>query len=59
MNVAKIPRRRRDEGQLETRTWQDKDSKDRHTTEIIANEMKMLGSRSGQGDAPGRQRNGP
>jgi len=44
------------EGRLETRKWQDKDGKDRYTTEIIANEMKMLGSRSGQGDASGRER---
>ncbi len=38
------------EGRLETRKWQDKEGKDRYTTEIIASEMKMLGSRSGQGD---------
>ena len=44
------------EGRLETRKWQDKEGKDRYTTEIIANEMKMLGSRSGQGDASGRER---
>ena len=35
------------EGRLETRKWQDKEGKDRYTTEIIANEMKMLGSRQG------------
>ena len=44
------------EGRLETRKWQDKEGKDRYTTEIIANEMKMLGSRSGQGDPSGRER---
>lgn len=44
------------EGRLETRKWQDKEGKDRYTTEIIASEMKMLGSRSGQGDASGRER---
>jgi len=44
------------EGRLETRKWQDKEGKDRYTTEIIANEMRMLGSRSGQGDASGRER---
>jgi len=38
------------EGRLETRKWQDKEGKDRYTTEIIANEMKMLGSRQGAGD---------
>ena len=36
------------EGTLRTRKWQDKtDGKDRYTTEIIANEMQMLGSRGG------------
>ncbi len=38
------------EGRLETRKWQDKEGKERYTTEIIANEMKMLGSRQGAGD---------
>jgi single-strand DNA-binding protein len=37
------------EGRLETRKWTDKEGKDRYTTEIIANEMKMLGSRPGGG----------
>jgi single-strand DNA-binding protein len=37
------------EGRLETRKWTDKEGKDRYTTEIIATEMKMLGSRSGAG----------
>ena len=37
------------EGRLETRKWQDKEGKDRYTTEVIADEMKMLGSRSGMG----------
>jgi single-strand DNA-binding protein len=35
------------EGRLKTRKWQDKEGKDRYTTEIIANEMQMLGSRRG------------
>jgi single-strand DNA-binding protein len=39
------------EGRLETRKWTDKEGKDRYTTEIIASEMKMLGSRAG-GSAP-------
>lgn len=39
------------EGRLQTRKWQDKDGVDRYTTEIIASEMQMLGSRSG-GTAP-------
>jgi len=37
------------EGRLQTRKWQDKDGNDRYTTEIVANEMQMLGSRSGAG----------
>ena len=37
------------EGRLQTRKWQDKDGHDRYTTEIVANEMQMLGSRSGAG----------
>lgn len=37
------------EGRLQTRKWQDKEGKDRYTTEIVANEMQMLGSRSGGG----------
>jgi len=34
------------EGTLRTRKWQDKNGIDRYTTEIIANEMHMLDSRS-------------
>jgi single-strand DNA-binding protein len=37
------------EGRLQTRKWQDKDGADRYTTEIVANEMQMLGSRAGAG----------
>lgn len=37
------------EGKLQTRKWQDKDGNDRYTTEIVAKEMKMLGSGSGSG----------
>ena len=33
------------EGKLTTRKWQDKSGNDRYTTEIIANEMQMLGGR--------------
>ena len=35
------------EGKLRTRKWQGKDGQDRYTTEIIASEMQMLGSRGG------------
>jgi single-strand DNA-binding protein len=39
------------EGKLQTRKWQDKNGNDRYTTEIIANEMQMLGSRGGGGSS--------
>jgi len=35
------------EGRLQTRKWQDQSGTDRYTTEIVANEMQMLGSRGG------------
>jgi single-strand DNA-binding protein len=38
------------EGRLRTRKWQDKDGQERYTTEIMATEMKMLGSRAGAGE---------
>jgi len=37
------------EGKLRTNKWQDKSGNDRYTTEIIADEMQMLGSRGGSG----------
>ena len=37
------------EGRLRTRKWQDKDGQDRYTTEIVADQMQMLGSREGMG----------
>ena len=41
------------EGKLQTRKWQDKNGNDRYTTEIVANEMQMLGGRpSGDSYAP-------
>jgi single-strand DNA-binding protein len=41
------------EGRLRTRKWQDKSGNDRYTTEIVANEMQMLGGRGGQGGGGG------
>jgi single-strand DNA-binding protein len=35
------------EGRIQTRKWQDNTGQDRYSTEIIAEEMHMLGSRSG------------
>lgn len=37
------------EGRLRTRKWQDRDGNDRTTTEIIANDLQMLGGRSERG----------
>ncbi len=37
------------EGKLQTRKWQDQNGQDRYTTEIVANEMQMLGGRGGAG----------
>ncbi len=41
------------EGKLRTRKWQDKSGQDRYTTEIIADEMQMLGGRGGSGGGGG------
>ena len=35
------------EGKIQTRKWQDKEGNDRYSTEIVANEMQMLGGKSG------------
>jgi len=40
------------EGHLQTRKWEDRDGNERYTTEIVANEMQMLGGRGG-GDSQG------
>ncbi|WP_405223684.1 single-stranded DNA-binding protein [Lentisalinibacter sediminis] len=40
------------EGKLRTRKWQDKQGNDRWTTEVIADEMQMMGGRGGGGAAP-------
>ncbi|MDO9004228.1 MAG: single-stranded DNA-binding protein [Aquabacterium sp.] len=37
------------EGRLKTRKWQDKDGKDTYTTEIVADQMQLLGGRDGGG----------
>ena len=47
------------EGKLRTRKWQDRDGNNRYSTEVIANDMQLLGARSGgggssyAGDSPG------
>jgi len=40
------------EGRLQTRKWTDKTGQEKYTTEIIANEMKMLGSAPSRRAAP-------
>ncbi|MAQ20990.1 MAG: single-stranded DNA-binding protein [Gammaproteobacteria bacterium] len=37
------------EGKLRTRKWQDREGNDRWTTEVVANELQMLGGRAGAG----------
>ncbi len=38
------------EGKLRTRKWQDKEGKDRYSTEVIGDTMQMLGRREGGGE---------
>ena len=45
------------EGRLQTRKWQGQDGQDRYTTEIVANDMQMLDTRSaGANQDPGHER---
>ncbi|MDA0237855.1 MAG: single-stranded DNA-binding protein, partial [Proteobacteria bacterium] len=37
------------EGRLQTRKWTDKEGQEKYTTEVVADRMQMLGSRSGSG----------
>jgi len=45
------------EGRLQTRKWTDKDDIDRYTTEIIADDMRMLGARPHSNDTADDARN--
>src|SRR6266480_4854059 len=47
------------EGSLRTRKWQDKEGKERTTTEIVADRMQMLGSRQGAGSFASRAPESP
>jgi single-strand DNA-binding protein len=51
------------EGRIQTRKWQDKEGQDRYTTEIVANELQMLGGKGGGSanyeSAPQSQQNSP
>lgn len=46
------------EGRLRTRKWQDKDGQDRYSTEIVADSLQMLGSRSGDNPREPREPRG-
>jgi len=46
------------EGRLKTRKWQDKEGKDNYTTEVIADNMQMLGGREGGGMGGGADEGG-
>jgi single-strand DNA-binding protein len=46
------------EGKLRTRKWQDKQGNDRYSTDIIADNMQMLGGRSGGGGMGGERGGG-
>lgn len=41
------------EGRLQTRKWQDKDGRDRYTTEVVGDRMQMLGPKGDGGRAGG------
>lgn len=41
------------EGRLQTRKWQTKEGQDRYTTEIVADQMQMLGSGGREGSGTG------
>lgn len=43
------------EGKLQTRKWQDQQGQDRYTTEIIADQMQMLGGKSDSGQQPAQR----
>ena len=43
-------------GRLQTRKWQDKDGKDRYSTEVVAHSVEFIGGRSGAGEQ--RQQSG-
>jgi single-strand DNA-binding protein len=46
------------EGRLQTRKWQDKEGRDRYTTEIVGDRMQMLSGRGEGGSGGGGARQG-
>src|SRR5688572_2475494 len=47
------------EGRLKTRKYNDKDGVEKYTTEIVAEQMQLLGSREGMGDGESRGGSAP
>jgi single-strand DNA-binding protein len=43
------------EGSLRTRKWQDKQGNERYSTEIVGNDLQMLGGRGGAGGVSGAE----
>lgn len=43
------------EGRLQTRKWQDKEGNDHYTTEIICNDMQMLGGKSSRKESTAKE----
>ncbi|WP_018950476.1 single-stranded DNA-binding protein [Thioalkalivibrio sp. ALMg11] len=41
------------EGKIQTRKWQDQSGNDRYSTEVVANEMQLIGGRGGSGGGSG------
>jgi len=46
------------EGRIKTNKYTDKNGVERYSTDIIANEMQLLGDREGRGEAPARDDDG-
>lgn len=46
-------------GRLQTRKWQDRDGKDRYSTEVVANDVRFLGGGKGEERAPTQQQQSP
>lgn len=44
------------EGKIQTRKWQDQSGQDKYSTEVVVNDMQMLDSRGGGGQASEQQR---
>ena len=47
------------EGRIQTRSWEDKEGNKRYTTEIIANNMQILGGGGEKREAPKKQKTPP